>query len=76
MKSLPRPTTISRSLSYGLLANWLGKSADSKFPYHQVIYQYFSNPALVFAAVPALAPAEVQVDSVLIEQYNRELTDV
>ena len=31
------------------------------------------NPALEFAAAPALAPPEVQVDQNLMEQYNKEL---
>ena len=32
-----------------------------------------SNPNLDFVAAPALAPAEVQVDAALMEQYNKEL---
>lgn len=36
----------------------------------------FSNTALDFVAAPALAPAEVQVDPVLIRQYEAELKQV
>ena len=35
-----------------------------------------SNPSLEFVAAPALAPAEVQVDAALMEQYNKELAAV
>ena len=35
-----------------------------------------SNPTLEFVAAPALAPAEVQVDAALMEQYQRELAQV
>ena len=41
-----------------------------------LIYHCFSNPALEFVAAPALAPAEVSVDPVLMEKYNRELAAV
>ena len=37
---------------------------------------YHSNPTLEFVAAPALAPAEVQVDPALMEQYGRELAQV
>jgi len=36
----------------------------------------FSNPGLEFVAAPALAPAEVTVDPVLMAQYNEELRQV
>ena len=36
-------------------------------------FPLFSNPALEFVAAPALAPAEVQVDAALMEQYQKEL---
>ncbi len=39
-------------------------------------YHGFSNPALDFVAAPALAPAEVSVDPVLMEKYNQELAQV
>lgn len=35
-----------------------------------------SNPSLDFVAAPALAPAEVQVDAALMEQYQKELQQV
>jgi hypothetical protein len=40
------------------------------------VYRGFSNPALDFVAAPALAPAEVSVDPVLMEKYNLELAQV
>lgn len=37
---------------------------------------FYRNASLDFVAAPALAPAEVQVDAALMEQYNRELANV
>ena len=37
---------------------------------------HHSNPSLEFVAAPALAPAEVQVDPALMEQYQKELAQV
>lgn len=37
---------------------------------------FTSNPGLEFVAAPALKPAEVEVDPVLMEQYQRELAVV
>jgi GTP-binding nuclear protein Ran len=36
----------------------------------------YSNAGLDFVAAPALAPAEVQVDPALMDQYARELAQV
>ena len=35
-----------------------------------------SNPTLDFVAAPALAPAEVEVDPALMEQYRQEMAQV
>ena len=35
-----------------------------------------SNPTLEFVAAPALKPAEVEVDPVLMAQYQKELEQV
>jgi hypothetical protein len=60
-----------------LLENWLGQ-LPILIPSGGVptVYPGFSNPALDFVAAPALAPAEVSVDPVLMEQYNKELAQV
>ncbi|TFY56860.1 hypothetical protein EVG20_g8766 [Dentipellis fragilis] len=42
-------------------------------PFLWLARKLVGNPALEFVAAPALAPAEVQVDPALMEQYNREL---
>lgn len=39
-------------------------------------HQLHSNPTLEFVAAPALAPAEVAIDTALMEQYNKELEQV
>jgi hypothetical protein len=40
------------------------------------VMTHLSNPALEFVAAPALAPAEVQVDAALMQQYKEELEKV
>lgn len=40
------------------------------------VYFFHRNPSLEFVAAPALAPAEVQVDAALMEQYQKELAQV
>ncbi|KAI3629147.1 hypothetical protein CBS9595_000219 [Malassezia furfur] len=42
-------------------------------PFLWLARKLVGNPALEFAAAPALAPPEVQVDHNLMEQYNKEL---
>ena len=42
-------------------------------PFLWLARKLVGNPALEFAAAPALAPPEVQVDQNLMEQYNKEL---
>ena len=42
-------------------------------PFLWLARKLVGNPALEFAAAPALAPPEVQVDQQLMEQYNKEL---
>lgn len=37
---------------------------------------YCRNPALEFVAAPALAPAEVAIDPILIKQYEDDLKKV
>lgn len=45
-------------------------------PFLWLARKLVGNPALEFAAAPALAPPEVQVDQNLMEQYNKELETV
>ena len=45
-------------------------------PFLWLARKIVGNPALEFAAAPALAPPEVQVDQGLMEQYNKELETV
>nr|VWO98621.1 Uncharacterized protein [Ganoderma boninense] len=42
-------------------------------PFLWLARKLVGNPSLEFVAAPALAPAEVQVDAALMEQYQREL---
>jgi hypothetical protein len=59
-----------------LLENWLGQLPVLIPLGVLTVYCGFSNPALDFVAAPALAPAEVSVDPVLMEKYNQELAQV